>query len=221
MFIKLKQIATAAVILMLSGYCYAIGPGWYFGLGAGTTDVHAKTFTFNNPGGDPPTLDISPSTTGIGERLFFGYHINPYAGLEFGFEHYGNATYKLPNGFEVSCNDPSIRENGFDMEGVASLPLVKSGFSVFAKLGMAVMYAGSSGSLEGDKTLDPCGSGTSSKAAARPLYGVGVSYDLTQNWVTDISFTRVNGGGNIQTADMIALSFSYHIVDEYCGQFLC
>jgi hypothetical protein len=39
--------------------------------------------------------------------------------------------------------------------------------------------------------------------------------------VSDISFTRVNGGGNIQTADMIAISFSYHFVDTYCGQFLC
>jgi hypothetical protein len=221
MFINLKQIAATAVILMLCDICYAVGPGWYLGLGAGSTDVHAKTFTFNIPDGDPPTLTVSPSTTGIGERLFFGYHINPYAGMEFGFSHYGNATYKIPADSAISCNNPSIRQNGFDAEGVGSFPLSKSGFSIFAKLGMAIMYAGSSGTLEGDATTNPCGSGTSSKAAVRPLYGVGVSYDLSQSWVSDISFTRVNGGGNIQTADMIAISFSYHFVDTYCGQFLC
>jgi hypothetical protein len=221
MFIKIKQITAAAAIFALSGACYAVGPGWYFGLGAGTTSVDAKTFTFNLPNNVPPTVTISPSTHGIGERLFFGYHINPYAGMEFGFAHYGNATYQIPAGSAISCNNPSIRENGFDMEGVGSFPLSKSGFTVFAKAGMAIMYAGSSGSLEGTVTTNPCGAGTSSKAAVRPMYGIGVGYDLNQNWVTDISFTQVNGGGNIQAANMVALSFSYHIVDTYCGQFLC
>jgi hypothetical protein len=221
MFVKIKQIGAAAAIFALTSTCFAIGPGWYFGLGAGTTNVQAKSFTFNLPNNVPPTVTISPSTNGIGERMFFGYHINDFSGMEFGFAHFGNATYKIPAGSAISCNNPSIRQNGFDLEGVGSLPLSKSGFTIFAKAGMAIMYAGSSGSLEGTMTTNPCGAGTSSKAAVRPMYGVGVGYDLNQSWVTDVSFIQINGGGNIQTTNMVALSFSYHITDHYCGQFLC
>ena len=154
--------------------------------------------------------------------MFFGYDINPYAGMEFGFAHYGPATYKIPSAYMVSCNNPSIRQNGFDMEGKGMLPLSKSGFSFYAKLGMAVVYAGSSGSLESNgANSGPCSSGTSSKAAARPLYGLGASYDFNQNWQSDLGWTHINGGGNVQTADFIAVSFSYHLTDTYCGQFLC
>jgi hypothetical protein len=57
--------------------------------------------------------------------------------------------------------------------------------------------------------------------AFRPLIGIGVSYDLSQNWVADFSGTRVTKGSGILSADFFSLGISYHVVDEYCGQFLC
>jgi hypothetical protein len=221
MYIKIRPIAAAAVIFALSTISYATGPGFYFGLGAGPTEVYAKKFTFTTPV-PPGFVTINPSTSGIGERLFMGYDINQYAAIEGGFEHFGTATYKIPASYMVSCNNPSIRQSGFDLEGKGKVPFYTSGVNVFAKFGMAVMYAGSSGSLESNSTGTACGSsGTSSKAAVRPMYGLGLAVDLNPSWVADVSWTHVNGGGNIASADFAALSISYHIVDTYCGQFLC
>jgi opacity protein-like surface antigen len=53
------------------------------------------------------------------------------------------------------------------------------------------------------------------------MYGVGVSYDVTQNWVVDFAYTTFTGGSGIQGADLMALGVSYHFVDLMCGQFLC
>lgn len=217
---KIKPIAAAALIFALSTISYAAGPGFYFGLGVGPTSVQAPSHTFTTPVA-PGYLKVNPSTSGIGERLFMGYDINSYAAFEGGFVHYGTATYKLPNGSQISCSDPSIRQNGFDFEGKAKAPFFTSGFNVFAKAGMAIMYAGSSGTLEPDRTSNPCGGATESKAAVRPLYGVGASVDLSPSWVLDFSYSHINGGGNIQSADFEAVSISYHWVDTYCGQFLC
>lgn len=219
MVIKLKHIGATAIILTLSSAAFAMGPGWYLGFGGGASDVHAKKQTFDTPNGP---LTINPTTSGIGERLYMGYDINPYAGMEFGFFHYGTATYKIPADSMISCNNPSIRQNGFDIEGKAMFPFQKSGISVFGEFGMAVVYAGSSGSLQPDATTNPCGAGgTSSKASARPLYGLGANYDFNQTWQGTIDWQHINGGGNIQTTDFIALSISYHFTDTYCGQFLC
>ena len=222
MVIKLKQIAAMAAIFALSNACFAIGPGYYYGLGVGTTAVHAKKQTFLTPNGPASAITVSPSTNGIGERLFMGYDINPYAGIEGGFAHYGTATYKIPAEAQVACNNPTIRQNGFDLQGKGKLPVLNTGVSLVAKFGMAVVYAGSSGSLQNNTTgNNACSSNTSSKAAVRPMYGVGASYDLSQRWVSDISWSHINGGGNVQPTDFVAISVSYHLTDTYCGQFLC
>jgi len=221
MLVKIRQLGVAAVFFTLASTAYATQDGFYLGVGAGPTDVHAKTQDFVNNAPPPATITVAPSNTGIGERLFMGVQFSTYAAIEGGFAHYGTATYNIPASAMVSCNNPSIRQNSFDIEGKGILPFSTSGFDVFAKAGMAVVYAGSSGSLEASGGTNPCSTGTSSKAAAKPLFGIGVSYDITPQWVVDLSYTQYNGGGNVNTANFLALEVSYHWVDKYCGQFLC
>jgi opacity protein-like surface antigen len=221
MLFNTRQLGVSAILFTLSSMAYATGEGFYLGAGAGPTKVHAKSQTFTTNNVPPTMITISPSTSGIGERLFLGVQFNTYAAIEAGFAHYGTATYKIPDGENVACNNPSIRQNSFDIEGKGIYPFSNSGFDVYAKAGMAVVYAGSSGSLESNGGTNPCSTGTSSKASARPLFGIGASYDLTPQWVAALEYTRYNGGGNVNTADFVALQISYHWVDKYCGQFLC
>jgi hypothetical protein len=94
------------------------------------------------------------------------------------------------------------------------LPISNTGLGVFGKLGLGIAYTSKGGSLVPPQS-------NANNTYARPLIGVGASYDLTQNWVADLSWTRLTKGGAFQNADLIALGVAYHFTDKYCGQFLC
>jgi OOP family OmpA-OmpF porin len=215
---EMKKITCRVMALLLVGFStlsYATGAGPYLGLQVGQTNTHNVTRNVQT-GGTPSTESVTPSNTGFGGRIFAGYSINPYMGLEGGFTHYGPSDYKPT--VSASCGNPQIRENAFDFVGKGTLPLGK--FGVFAKAGVAVVRTSMSGSLDTDTTLSGCDSSNTTNYV-RPTAAVGVSYDLTPSWVADLSYSTVFKGGGVQAADFLALGLSYHFVDAYCGQFLC
>ena len=83
--------------------------------------------------------------------------------------------------------------------------------------GLAVLTASESGRLNPDLTSKH-GINTTK---LRLTYGIGASVTLEQNWVIDVSASRITSGSGLQNADLLAVGFSYHFVDKYCGQFLC
>jgi len=202
MSIKVKLFSVAILSCSLASPVYAISNGPYFGFQAGSTNTH---YTASQ------TTTASPSNTGIGARLFLGYNFNPYAAIEGGFTHYAASTF---NNVSNTANKPTIRENAFDFVGKGIYPISTSGFAVFAKAGLSVMRVSYAGSL------NTSGNG-STTTNARPIIGVGASYDINQHLVTDLSWTRVLSGGSVQSADFMSLGIAYHITDEQCGQFLC
>jgi opacity protein-like surface antigen len=226
MNIRTKNLLLTALALIISNSVYAVGSGLYFGTNLGVTNLHNKnqTIQFDDIG---DTVSSQADNNGFGIRLFLGYNVNPYAAWELGFSHYGSTTYGGIPTF-IAANKPSVHEYGFDTEVKGIMPVSK--FGVYGKLGVAYLRKSDSGSLASCKPTDanpfPCSltssltTGTQANAF-RPLLGIGVSYDLSQNWVADLSGTRVTKGSGIQSADFFALGISYHVVDEYCGQFLC
>ncbi|MCD6038967.1 MAG: hypothetical protein K0S27_367 [Gammaproteobacteria bacterium] len=204
-------------LLLLNSFfttAHAIGPGFYMGAQVGSTNLHNTTQTVQTGLSSPPTVPVSPTNTGMGERLFMGAVINKYAAAEVGYTHYGPSTYK-PSPSALS-NTPSISENGVDLVGEAMYPF--KNVALLGKLGVISIKQTRSGSLQ---PLPPAQSSGSSQHV-RPLIGIGASYEINPNWVTDLSWTRaLKGGGGFQNADFIAVGLSYHFVDKYCGQFLC
>lgn len=193
----------------------AIGPGFYLGAQAGTTNLHNTTQTAQTGVESPATQSVTPSNTGIGERIFMGVGINKYAAAEMGYTHYAPSTYKTSP--SAIANTPSIRENGVDIVGKAMYPF--QSFAVFGKLGAIMMSKTLSGSLQ---PISPTAPRIAATNNFHPLIGVGASYEITPNWITDLSWTRaLKGGSGFQNADFIAVGLSYHFVDKYCGQFLC
>lgn len=202
MSIKIKLFSVAILACSLASPVYAISDGMFFGFQAGSTNIH------NNA---TQTTTTQPSNTGMGERLFMGYNFNPYFALEGGYTHYAPSTFNnVPN----TVNNPTIRENGVDFVGKGTYPIMKSGIGIFAKAGLSMMRVSYAGSLNAS------GKGSTTNSA-RPIIGLGASYDLNQHWVTDLSWTRVLSGGSVKAADFIALGIAYHITAEQCGQFLC
>jgi hypothetical protein len=216
MLIKNTKRASAFVLACsLFAATYATKPGFYLGAQAGATNLNNQTQTVQTGVASPATQSVTPGNTGIGERVYLGVGINKYAAAELGYTHYAPSTYKTSPSQIV--NTPSIRENGIDLVGKAMYPI--QNFAVFAKLGAIMMFKSYSGSLQ---PISPTAPRLAATNNIHPLIGVGASYDLTQNWVADLSWTRALKGGNgFQNADFLSVGISYHFVDEFCGQFLC
>ncbi len=213
-----KNTKRLSALIITSGFftaAHAIGPGFYLGAQAGMTNLHNTAQTVQTGVVSPATQSVTPNNTGIGERFYLGVGINKYAAAELGYTHYAPSTYKTSPSTIV--NTAAIRENGIDLVGKAMYPMQK--FAVFGKLGAIMMSKSYSGSLQ---PISPTAPRLAATNNFHPLVGLGVSYELTQHWVTDLSWTRALKGGNgFKNADFIALGISYHFVDEYCGQFLC
>jgi len=210
-----KRLSALIIAGSIATGAHAIGPGFYLGAQAGATNLHNTTQTVQTGLASPATQSVTPSNTGIGERMFMGVGINKYAAAELGYTHYAPSTYKTSP--SAIANTPAIRENGVDIVGKAMYPF--ESFAIFGKLGAIMMSRTPSGSLQ---PLSPTAPRITATNNFHPLLGAGVSYELTPNWVTDLSWTRaLKGGGGFQNADFIAVGISYHFVDKYCGQFLC
>lgn len=210
----IRSLTVTLLALNVSTLAHAVEAGMYVEAQAGMSNTN--NLPINIPTGldDPLTVYTKPSNTGFGGRIAVGYNYNRYVALELGFTHYGNSTYS-PS-ITTQCNDPQIHENALDIVGKGIYPVGSLG--VFAKGGLAVVRLTKAGSLvEGGN----CSSSEGITTSARPIAALGVSYDMTQNWVIDLTFSRIFGNGSVQNADMAAIGLSYHFVDKYCGQFLC
>jgi hypothetical protein len=202
---KIKWIGII-ITSCLSAAAFATGAGFYIGGQAGLSNTHNPTQTVYVT----PNVTVSPSNTGPGMRLFAGYGFNQYAAFEGGFTQYYSSKYS------VSGNNPTIQENGIDMVAKGMYPIYS--VAVFGKAGIAFIRQSISGALNPNP-----GGKASSSIFVYPTVALGVSYDFSQNWVGDLSFSRVLKikSGSLQNADFISFGISYHFVDVYCGQFLC
>lgn len=233
----IKSLIAAILGLVLINAAYAAPEGAYLGMQVGVTNTHNTPQIVNVQTTNAVTgaiistnpLLTNASNKNFGTRFFTGYNFNPYFGLEGGWTHYGPSKYNVNAGtqcnsnnsvFVTPCNSPTIRTNGFDFEGkgILQLQIPYFSFGLFGKLGFSILQVSYAGSMTANN-VSANGSGSSIKV--RPLVGLGIDYDLTQNWEFDLSATRVWEGGTFQNADFIALGISYHFSDPVCGQFLC
>lgn len=202
---------TAALIAAFN--VYAVAPGFYMGLMLGPASNTGSTTQAQKVGGG--TTIVTPSTKQFGTRVLLGYKLNQYAGYEFGLDYFTKIKYDSKD--VPTCNTPSATLKAFDFLAKGTVPM--GSFDVFGKAGAGFMYDTTSGSLNPDSTKS-CGK-SQRQTRVRPVLGIGASYDFTQNWVMDLSWTRYLVGGTIKNMDHYAVGVSYHFVDTYCGQFLC
>jgi hypothetical protein len=230
MKLQLKNLLLATTTLVLSTSVFAMGAGFYAGGDFGRSNLHNPNQDIQLGPTSIPTYITTPADNkGIGVRFFMGANLNPYAAMEAGFVHYGSTSYgNVPT--SVANNTPSIHEYGLDIDAKGMYPV--GPVSIFGKVGFAYIRKSASGVLESCSASSssgvtfPCSSSASVQNSTqsnslRPLLGFGVSYDLSQSWQIDGSYTEVLKGSGINTATLMAIGFSYHVVDHYCGQFLC
>jgi opacity protein-like surface antigen len=144
--------------------------------------------------------------------------VNQYAGTEGGLNYFSTVRYNT-NGV-TACTGPSARVSDFDFVGKGNVSL--GDFEVFGKAGVAISYLTTSGSFNAGNNPNSTACGRTVRTTKfNPTISIGASYDLSQNWVADISWNRTIVGKPINSIDFYALGISYHFVNIYCGQFLC
>lgn len=259
---KIISRLCAGILISLPAVVYATGAGFYMGINLGQSntnniarDVVAAPQTINgnwanyciagNPNNTCATdFNVTPSNTGLAERLFMGVNINEYAGIEMGYAHFAASEYDTdlvnkqigvisqdpptpttaPQPIPTSTEDmltstPAIRESAIDLGVKIMYPFQK--FGVFGKVGMSYTRRSMSGSLT-NQASDPTAKRNGTVNQLLPEIAIGASYDFTPRWVVDFSMNRVlAGANNFKQIDFYAVGISYHIVTEYCGQFIC
>ncbi len=205
----IKKFSMLAVMAGTMSAAYATGAGGYFGLMLGQSNLNGQDQTVTAGG---VTETVKPEGSGIGTRLYAGYGMNEYAAIEGGFTYYSSMSYKTP----TFSNTLKTRAASFDLLGKAMLPIMDSGFGVYAKLGGAYFGTKTSGKVQNISISNQ------SATVFRPVVALGVSYDMTQNWVADLSYTSLRySNSQIKNPSFLALGISYHLLDPKCGQFLC
>ena len=195
---------------------YATDPGFYMGVSAGPARNTGKAVNAQAEFPPPDTISVTPSTNQFGARVYMGYKANPYAGFESGFTYFSTIDYKNNSGLPT-CGGTTATVRDIDFLGRASLPI--RSVEVFGKAGAALTFLTTSKGLNSGSN-GQCGE-TNRDLKVVPEFSIGASYDLSQNWVVDFSYSRLMVGSLVNNMNFYGLGFSYHFVNKYCGQFLC
>lgn len=206
-----KLFGMMVITASLSSLVHAVGPGGYFGANAGMSSLESQIPDVSPLGGD---VASKKTTSGFGGGLFFGANINQYAGLELGINHYAN----VKNSGADICEGDDIQTNAFNVLGKGMIPFGSSGLTLIGKGGIAGVRTTGPGDFH--PSTGKCSS--ESRTDAKPTIAIGASYDMSQTWVAEVSYSRIFVNNDfLKSANMISLGISYHFVDVFCGQFLC
>jgi OOP family OmpA-OmpF porin len=129
-----KLTASIVASFALVGLANAATPGAYAGIGLGSSTLRTPdSYLFN--------IDNAYSGTnkhqrgGLGGRVFAGYNVNNYFGLEAGYASYASSQYKASaDGANASLK---YSLDAVSLVGKAYLPIDDSGFNVYALGGLA------------------------------------------------------------------------------------
>lgn len=208
-------------------YVNGVGPGLYLGIAAGYAQNGGKdqqAYRLSPPAPFLSTTLVTPDKRQFGSRIYIGYKMNQIASIELGGTFFSTINYNT-HGVQT-CTGATARIRDVDVLGKLEFGFYQ--FNLFGKAGVGVIYLTPSGVFQqpynppgtNPNMLKTCGANQYYSKAV-PVFAVGASYSLTQNWVVDITATQIQTGGIIKSMTLLSGGLSYHFVDVYCGQFLC
>lgn len=209
---KIAHLSIAILSLFIFHLAYAAAPGAYVGAGLGKTEL------------DLPSLNLfdnqySKKTDGPGGRAYAGYNFNEYLGIEAGVAHYATAKYVGNMTYTNSSLEYSM--NAIDLVAKTYLPFAEKRFNVFALGGVAAVSQSvqirNGGIPFVDDFITP-GHGSKKRSKIRPIYGIGVGYDIPKsNFSATLELSRIQGIGDVRSnpnamppANMLAVNLTYN-----------
>lgn len=184
----------------------ANGAGWYAGGGLGWARVK-------------DTIDLSSTTSverdgnNLGGKLFVGYRINEYFGVEGAYSNYGKEKYRF-----VESGDPisgKFNAEAMTIAATGRLP-IGNGFAALGKIGVSRVHAKYTAAWT-DSGVPKSASGSHNTVV--PTLGFGAEYALSKS-ITVRAEYEINGKANIVEpsddssaklkTDMLSVGLSYH-----------
>lgn len=208
----MKRIISLVCATLCASFCttqaFSTPCGPYGGFGVGKTWVYTPSSTlFTVPAGGTSSYNL----TGTGYRLFVGFNINKYFGIEGGWSRYARALYvgRLPAGAAYSALTYYIHT--YDVEGKLYMPLGNSGFNLYVLGGIARVVENiqfnNGGIPTNGKIASPnnvsLGYNQTHGYNNRPIYGLGANYNFTRHFMANIEVTQIqklNSFSNTATA---------------------
>jgi opacity protein-like surface antigen len=140
------------------------------------------------------------SGTSLILRPYVGYRFTDYLALEAGY----NDIENQKNHDDGYWGADHYRLYSFDLAGTLIAPFA-NGLSLFAKGGLAYTHQNvyNKRYTDGQVIID------STSNRMQPLLGVGISYNFTKNFATDLSYTNYISSGNIGKIILVGVGVSY------------
>jgi OmpA-OmpF porin, OOP family len=179
-------IATVALLSAVPAHAQ-----WYAGITAGESRIKMNGENLNAQFLDFGYSDVrtQTDTRDTAFRIFGGYQINRYFGIEAGYADLGKFSIRtdvVPTG----TFERRIKTTGFDISVVGTLP-VTSKLALFARAGAFMSERKTSFVTSGDIEL-LSGVRGSTERQTKATFGVGATYDFTKNIAlrAEVSQTR-------------------------------
>jgi hypothetical protein len=191
MFCKKKFLSTiGSGILLLTTNSIVLADDYNAGPYVGAQVGYGNTNWDNLTG-----VDVHEKDIGFASRLFAGYDFLPHVGVEAGYTYFSPTQIKR-NGWNIA----DIDTYAFDV-----LAKLKTRFSnnvgAYIKAGPGYLHSNGAPIADNVSHLDL-------------VYGIGLDYPLAPNFLVDVSWTRHNGYGKLDSnyqpnADLYAVGIVY------------
>ena len=189
----------------------AAHPGPYVGMGVGVSRLDT---TSPYGGYDEATHNQG----GLGGRVFLGYHPSRHFGLEMGYARYARSRYQVD--LDVLSSSIRYEMKAVDWVGKGYMPLFDSSWNLYVLGGIAYVedkVTFHPGDVPLASGVTPPPNGSTTYRHVRPLYGVGVEYDVPNSPITtSMEFSRIQGTGNrlmqpsaVPFANMLTVNLAY------------
>lgn len=190
---KLFQLIFTTLLLLLSLNAAASSPcgsRFYLGGEIGYADLHYKNSELAE--GFTEVND-----TGLAGRIFLGFDINRYIGLEVGYTALSNPEFKIAH---ITTD---FSQNSVDLLGKASLP-VTCDLSIHAKAGVAYVHRDDLSVHVDDVIIKH----EADDDHTRPVLGVGLSYAFNPRVSGEIDFSRTFGEDDLEDIDFYGIGLT-------------
>jgi OmpA-OmpF porin, OOP family len=171
---------TIAAVALLSAVPVPAHAEWYGGITAGESRTKLNADNLNTQFLDFGYSDAQTQTDtrGAAFRVFGGYQLNRYIGIETGYADLGKSSIRT-NVVPTGTFERRIKTTGFDISVVGTLPVTNK-FALFARAGAFMSERKTSFATSGDVEL-LSGVHGSTERQTKATFGAGVSYDFTKN----------------------------------------
>lgn len=209
----MMRVIYISILLLLcfnNAYAYIVEPyNFYTGFELGESANNRSSSNLNYQASFLPTMDMgftqpNVANDSFGGRAYLGYELSKHVDLEGGYTQYADTKVTNVYGF---ANESSILNEGvIDTLLKWSTPITNTSLSMYVEGGGALVMTQEYATDPSTGNLNTIG-----VDALRPMYGLGMTYELSPVISLDLSWSEVASSNTVPTSKLLGLGINFHI----------